>query len=332
MLAGRGPWSPAPAWLGSVVPPLARPSRKRPVRAVDDEPVVPGPLGEVALVPDTVDALVVGGLISGVVGVVVEAERHRRECVAAYQFSPALGPQRVAEFVDHVDVEAQRGALDLPGVNRAGRITGHETTAQVGAARNRSKMKVGLDSLIDGAEPLRCQSRARGGHCAQAREVMRVDGSKTGLAERLNELCGGSEECGLCGVGQVEEPVSVGEHRSAVVEHQGRSGGQAGDLPVPHHPSGGGVVEDAVAVLDVAVQLMFDQVFQQDPAGSMDDALGSAGGARREQHIPGVVESETCEGRLGRRGLVDEVFQRDRLGETSGTAVAQVGDNDDLLH
>ena len=46
--------------------------------AVDDHAAVLGPFGEVAVAPDAGEALEIGGVVFGAVGIVPEADRHRR--------------------------------------------------------------------------------------------------------------------------------------------------------------------------------------------------------------------------------------------------------------
>ena len=81
----------------------------------------------------------------------------------------------------------------------------------------------------------------------------------------------------------------------AVVEQQRRAGRERRDQPVPHHPAAGREVEDAIARLDVGVELMLLQVLNQRAAGAMHDALGNAGGARRVQDVERVIERQRFE-------------------------------------
>jgi drug/metabolite transporter (DMT)-like permease len=55
--------------------------------AVDDHAAVRGDLAEVAVAPDVVEALEVGGVVLAAVGVVPEADRHHREGLGAHQLA-----------------------------------------------------------------------------------------------------------------------------------------------------------------------------------------------------------------------------------------------------
>ena len=113
-------------------------------------------------------------------------------------------------------------------------------------------------------------------------------------------------------VGHVPEDAAVLEEGRAVVEHQRRAAGQAGDQPVPHHPAQRREIELAVAMLHVAMQLVLDQVLDQRAAGAVHDALGHAGGTRGIHDVQRVVEGQLLEFDLARRVAGGEFGQRDR--------------------
>jgi hypothetical protein len=97
------------------------------------------------------------------------------------------------------------------------------------------------------------------------------------------------------GVDDIPQRRRTRMERRTVVRHDGGSRRQRADRPVPHHPTGGRELEHDVAAVDVAVQEVFAQVFQQYAAGAVDDRFRLAGRARREQHVPGMVEREQLE-------------------------------------
>jgi hypothetical protein len=72
---------------------------------------------EVAVAPDVVEALEVGGAVLAAVGVVPEADRHHREGLGAHQLA-LLAAHRAAVVVEHVDRHAQPAALDLAAPHR----------------------------------------------------------------------------------------------------------------------------------------------------------------------------------------------------------------------
>ena len=75
---------------------------------------------------------------------------------------------------------------------------------------------------------------------------------------------------------------------------------QPADQPVPHHPAAGGEVEQGILALQVGVQAQLLDVLQQSAAGTVDNALGHAGGARRVEDVQRVVERNLskCDRRL----------------------------------
>src|SRR5215472_15340843 len=78
---------------------------------VDDETIVPGDGGVVAVVPHPGEALEVGGPVSHSLRVVPEPERHRGEWRGAHQL-PALTRQRPARSVEDIDRHAEAATLD----------------------------------------------------------------------------------------------------------------------------------------------------------------------------------------------------------------------------
>jgi len=90
----------------------------------------------------------------------------------------------------------------------------------------------------------------------------------------------------------------VREAGAAVVEHDRRSGEEAGDEEVPHHPAGRGVPEETVLGAEVAVQAELFEVLDQDAALGLDDRLGQTGRARGVEHPEGVVEGDLLEDRF----------------------------------
>ena len=115
---------------------------------------------------------------------------------------------------------------------------------------------------------------------------------------RVDELRRRAEQRHAGRVGEVEQHVAVGMERRAVVEQQRRLRRERRDQPVPHHPAAGREVEDAIAGLDVAVELVLLEVLDQRAAGAMDDALGDAGRARRVEDVERMVERQRLETRL----------------------------------
>ena len=141
--------------------------------AVDDDAAVVRPRGEVALAPHAREPPEVRVPVAGPDlaerAVAPEAEGHRRERCGADQLAGArAGRQGRAVLGPDVDGHAEHRSLDLARVDRAGGVAADEAAAQVGAARDRGQVDVGLHVLVDVAEALGRQRRAGRADRAQA--------------------------------------------------------------------------------------------------------------------------------------------------------------------
>ena len=148
-----------------------------------------------------------------------------------------------------------------------------------------------LTLLVDEVEALRRQRRSGRRHRPHASSRRCVSRRREpGLVHRVDELRRRAEQRHAGRVGEVEQHVAVRMERRAVVEQQRRLGRERRHQPVPHHPAAGREVEDAIARLDVAVELVLLQVLDQRAAGAVDDALRDAGRARRIEDVERMVE------------------------------------------
>src|SRR5690606_39894642 len=91
---------------------------------------------------------------------------------------------------------------------------------------------------------------------------------------------------------KIEKSVAVGIKGRAVIEQQRSAACQARHQPVPHHPSAGGEIEEAVAVHYAAMQTMFLEVLQQCAACRMDNAFRNPRGSGRIQYVKRVREGQ----------------------------------------
>ena len=214
----------------------------------------------------------------------------------------------MAVLVEHRHRHAEARGLDLASPHRLRRHSQHETGDEIGAAGNGGEVKVGLDRAIYEVEARGRQRRAGGGEGAQRGEPMTMAGVIALLVEGIQVLGRGTEMGHALGVGEFEQHAARGMEGRAVVEQQRRLRGQRAHQPVPHHPSEGGEMEDAVTRLDVAMKPVFLDVLQQRAARAMDDAFGGAGGAAGIKDGDRMVEGQALEGdglRLeGRQRLV----------------------------
>ena len=129
---------------------------RRVAASVDDHAAVHGPRREVAVRPHLGEPFEVRGVVALARLVAPEAERHRRERLPADQLAGDTGrlAQRRSVVGRDVDGHAEHRSLDLARVHRSGRIATHQAAAQVGAAGDRREVHVGLDPLVDHAEPV----------------------------------------------------------------------------------------------------------------------------------------------------------------------------------
>ena len=81
--------------------------------------------------------------------------------------------QRPASVSVNGNVHSQRDALQLAPAYREQRVTEREATDEVGTARNRSQLHIGLDVPIDEIETRVAERRTGAEHHAQAAETMR---------------------------------------------------------------------------------------------------------------------------------------------------------------
>src|SRR4051812_42475619 len=93
--------------------------------AVDDDAVVLGDLGPVAVAPDVRVLLEIRSAVPRAVGIVPEADRHRGERPRADQLA-LFSLQRAPLLVEHIDRHAESLRLDLAAPDRTGRIAEHE--------------------------------------------------------------------------------------------------------------------------------------------------------------------------------------------------------------
>jgi hypothetical protein len=130
------------------------------------------------------------------------------------------------------------------------------------------------DGLVDPVEGLGRQGRARRRDRAQRAEVVRPPGDHVGLGAR-GQVAGARAVHRHGGLrGDRELAVELGMAGAAVVEHDRRSGQQAGDEPVPDHPVRRGVEEEPVGRAEVEVQRVGADVVEQLAAVAVDDPLG----------------------------------------------------------
>ena len=127
--------------------------------AVDDRGAALGDLDPVAVAPDAGVHVEVALAVALAVGVVPEADRHRRHRLGDHELAD-LADQRLAVRVPGLDRRAERARLQLALVDRQQRAAADERGADVGAAAGGEQPRVLADVLVDPAEALGRQRRA----------------------------------------------------------------------------------------------------------------------------------------------------------------------------
>ena len=282
---------------------------------MDDHAAVPGDGGPVAVTPDVVERVEVGGAVPGAVGIVPEAHGHRRERTGADELAlPARG-QRPSVVAEDLDRHAQPARLQLALPDRKRRVAEREARDDVGAARDRGELHVRLHVAVDVVEALVGERRAGRHHQPQAGEIVGLPRLHAGLLDRREVFRRGSEDRHAFPLAEVPQDRGRRVRRVALVEQQRRAERQGRDLPVPHHPAAGRDIEHAVAGLQVAMQAVLLQVLQQRPAVAVDDALRRARRAGRIHDEERMIEGHLGEG--------DAIRRRVRGGLAPGHGVRQ---------
>jgi hypothetical protein len=170
--------------------------------AIDDQPVVGGDLGVVAVAPDVVEAREIRRPVPGAVVVVPEADRHHRE--GRVHTSSPFSPRTGVPVSSNTSTAMPRPLHWISPATPAAWVAEHEARNDVGAARDRRQAEVGLDLAIDVLEALRHQRAAGGEHRPQRGEVVgRPDAGR--LGDAVDELGRGAEVGHPFGLGVVEE-------------------------------------------------------------------------------------------------------------------------------
>ncbi len=159
---------------------------------------------------------------------------------------------------------------------------------------------------------------------------MCLAGLQTGFQHRVDEFRRSAEIGHALGGSIVEQHIAVGIEGRTVIEQKCSAGGDTGSQPVPHHPSAGGEIEEAITVANIRMQAVFFQVLQQHTARAMHNAFRNARRAGRKQDTKRMIEGEPREldffglerfqSRIKRNALFSAV--------SNGFRFAEIGDDD----
>jgi len=263
--------------------------------AVDDRRVPRGDLDPVSVPPYARVHVEVGLAIARAVVVAPEEHGHRGQRLGDDELAD-LVDERSALLVERLHLRTERAPLQLTLVDRQRRHAADEGCADVGTAARREEPRVPADVVVDPAEPLggkRRPGRPDAPQCAEVASGGRLDpGLHAGCDVR-----GARAEAGhlrrLC---EIPQPSEIRMAGVAVEEHDGGIGQQRPDEQVPHHPARRGEPEEAVAGVDVEVQVRLLELLEQDTALAVHDRLRQPGRARGIEHPQRVVEGQPLEG------------------------------------
>ena len=106
--------------------------------------------------PDTLEAIEIGSLEARAVRVVPEPNGSRRERPRAHEFA-LLPHDSLARIIPDLDGHPESAALQFPASHGQHRIAERKTAQYVSAARDRRKLQVGADGVVNEVEALGCQ-------------------------------------------------------------------------------------------------------------------------------------------------------------------------------
>ena len=264
----------------------------------------------VAVPPDAGVVLEVGGAVAGAVGVVPEADRHRRHRAPDHELAELPDDRPAVEIEgDGVHAEARRG--DLARVDGEDRIRRHEPGADVRAAAADVEEEVGAELLVEPGVALGRERRPGLGDGADRREVEAAPRLEPVLAARHRERGAQPHErrAGLLGEPPLERDVGVAG--VAVDQQDRRAEDEVRDERVPHHPRGRREPEHPVAAVDVEAEPEVLAVLEEDAAVPVDDRLRQPGRAGGEEHVQRVGERDGVE--LERPRLGEELVPAERV-------------------
>ena len=192
---------------------------------------------------------------------------------ASFQMSTAMPSPGIA---------ARRDTPAAPGCRG-------KTGDNIGAARNRRQLHIGLDVAVDIIKAFRHQRRAGGKSPAAHKSWLRAAYCPAWRRRRV--LAEVPKWVPRSRANQSQQLAILGK-RAAVKQQERGFAGQAADQPVPHHPAAGGEVKNRSPGRRSACSRCSFEMLQQRAARAVDNALGLAGGAAGKQDVQRVIERQ----------------------------------------
>ena len=165
----------------------------------------------------------------------------------------------------------------------------------------REQPEVGLDRLVDPAEPLHGQGRTGRPDGPQGRQVVLGARPDAGLQARRDECRAGPELRDPTLGRHLPQRAEIRMAGVAVVQDCRATDEQRTQQQVPHHPAGRREPEHPVAGTDIAMETHDLGMLEHDPAMTVDDRLRQTCRARRVDDPQRVIERQGFKGqRFGR--------------------------------
>jgi hypothetical protein len=190
--------------------------------AMDDHAAMRRPFGEVAMAPDIVETLEIGGAIFDAVRIVPEATGIEGNGLVqtSSPFSSRIGLPSSSQTSTAMPSPA-------PGFRRSTQVLSDMPSTKqphdIGAAGDGGQVHIRLDAGIDEGKAFRRKRRTGRGNRAHSRKIVRSDRPQAALAQRVDEFRRGAEIGHLFGLRIVEQHVAVRIEGRAVVKQQRRA-------------------------------------------------------------------------------------------------------------
>ena len=205
-----------------------------------------------------------------------KAERLRGERGAIDQLALLSNRRAASILAQNLDLHTQYGTLDLAAIDRLGRNPADKAAHDIGTARQGCQADIGFNLLVNIVEALVNQRRSGHPNRIQRGQIFGLFDAELCFGQRFKILGRYPKKAQSMPRRQPPKHARVWGKRRAVVEQQRRAKPQARHQPVPHHPAAGGEKEQPIALAQIVVVAMLNQLLEDDP-GAVHDTLWLAG-------------------------------------------------------
>ena len=223
-----------------------------------------------------------------------EVEGHGRHGLGDNQLTHLVF-QRLTVFIKGIHGCTQGATLHLTGVHRHDGVTADIESGDVGTTADGCHQHVVTDLVHDPLVTFIRQRRAGGADRVNSTEIRILPRVNLCLLAVEEVRSTGAEEGYARLPGKSPQGTQIRIAGIAVVDADGGSQQQAADLGIPHDPARRGEPQVPVIRLQVHVQALALQPFQQGAAMAVHNGLGHAGGAGGINHPQGMVKGQLLE-------------------------------------